>query len=291
MNYRNNESSRQLINDSIFFVYKSPKNLLKRKIKRSISINSIISNSLSIKIGENIGQNKETNSKNNILHIKHSQNVLSNKNDEKNKTTNIKNLKTIENENLINDIQQELNNIANNSTQEQSNECYKVQYLVPKIFHSEIKINLQEYFDNLCALMTEITKLILKLNNLNYNCFDNIKFYYVQLSQKTGEILNLVEKITENLKEYKENIISLGLVFEKFEKEFEEKKFNELLKDLNALKKIYQHEYNIYKENIMIYEKINKAIPYLCNQILINTENKKKLSNIEKKINELLNNN
>ena len=291
MNNANNELSKQLMNNKIFFVYKSPKNLLKRKIKSSLSINNILSNSLSIKIDENFGQNKETNSKNNFFHNKDPNNLLSKINDEKNISNYIKNLKTIDNHKLINDIQQELKNIPNNLNNEQSNEFYKDQHLVPKIFHSETKINFQEYFDKLCSLVTYITKLILKLNNSNNNYYDNIKFYYEQLSQKTGEILNLFEKITENLKEYKENILSLGLVFEKYQKEFEENNYNELLKTLKVLKKIYQHEYNIYNENIKIYEKMNKTIPYLCNQILDNIENKKKLCNIEKKINELLSNN
>jgi hypothetical protein len=188
---------------------------------------------------------------------------------------------------LLSKIETELYNIPISEDDEENfefDDINNIKKYIPKFYNSKEKLIFQENFDILSSLITHITKLIYYINkytkkNKNQN---EIKYYNNKIVEKIPGIINIIDKINLNMKEYNNKIIS----FEKFfnQIEFVYKNKNYPISDLNSLKKNFYIEYHNFNENFELYLKIKKIIHSLCNKITINVKNHNKLLDIYNKL-------
>ncbi len=273
-----------VIDNSIFGI-KQTKKYLNEKTQRPFVSNCIFS-----KRFENLNDDflkYETQKENNISNFLTSDTEFQDnlKEDDNFFQRNQKNLFKVNRTKKENEIQQELNNIFyNNNDEELNNEIHYRKNIIPQIFNSEIKLSLQEDFDNLCFLITDLTKISYK--NCTYEKLDN-KESILEINKKISEILCLLEKLNNALKDYNDKINSLGQIFDQIEQYYNDSNYYFLIRKLQLLRKIYLNESKIYKSNYLIFEKIKKSIPFMCNKLLLNLENKKKLIEIENRLNVL----
>ena len=275
----NNENT-YLFTNSIFEVIRSNKKHNK-KSKREISFKPVLSDSFFIKAQNN----NEFHSYEKLKMKDFDKNYNENTND-KSRKEKLKKKIPFNKELIIKNIQEDLNCIScNNFVDEKTNDFIEEENIIPEFIDLEFKITIQENFDMLFSLVNDLIKLIIKINNSKSNL--NVNLYYTQLKPKIKKILNLIDKIYINLKEYNEKVTSLNTIFIKI---YNNKSLEKLYKTFNPFKKIYEHEYKIYKRNLKIFKKIKNSIPKICDQILIDIENNKKLIEVEKEIEDLIHN-
>lgn len=273
-----------IIDNSIFGINQTKK-YLNEKTQRPFASNCIFSKRL-----ENLSDNflkYETQKENKISNFLTSDTDFQDnlKEDDNVFQRNRKNLFKVNRTKKENEIQNELNNIFyNNNDEELNNEIHYRKNIIPQIFNSEIKLSLQEDFDNLCFLITDLTKISYK--NCTDEKLDN-KESILEINKKISEILCLLEKLNNALKDYNDKINSLGQIFDQIEQYYNDSNYYFLIRKLQLLRKIYLNESKIYKSNYLIFEKIKKSIPFMCNKLLLNLENKKKLIEIENRLNVL----
>ena len=273
-----------IIDNSIFGINQTKK-YLNEKTQRPFASNCIFSKRL-----ENLSDNflkYETQKENKISNFLTSDTDFQDnlKEDDNVFQRNQKNLFKVNRTKKENEIQKELYNIFyNNNDEELNNEIHFRKNIIPQIFNSEIKLSLQEDFDNLCFLITDLTKISYK--NCNDEKLDN-KESILEINKKISEILCLLEKLNNALKDYNDKINSLGQIFDQIEQYYNDSNYYFLIRKLQLLRKIYLNESKIYKSNYLIFEKIKKSIPFMCNKLLLNLENKKKLIEIENRLNVL----
>ena len=273
-----------VIDNSIFGI-KQTKKYLNEKTQRPFASNCIFSKRL-----ENLNDDflkYETQKENNISNFLTSDTEFQDnlKEDDNFFQRNQKNLFKVNRTKKENEIQKELNNIFyNNNDEELNNEIHYRKNIIPQIFNSEIKLSLQEDFDNLCFWITDLTKISYK--NCTDEKLDN-KESILEINKKISEILCLLEKLNNALKDYNDKINSLGQIFDQIEQYYNDSNYYFLIRKLQLLRKIYLNESKIYKSNYLIFEKIKKSIPFMCNKLLLNLENKKKLIEIENRLNVL----
>jgi hypothetical protein len=273
-----------IIDNSIFGINQTKK-YLNEKTQRPFASNCIFSKRL-----ENLSDNflkYETQKENKISNFLTSDTDFQDnlKEDDNVFQRNQKNLFKVNRTKKENEIQNELNNIFyNNNDEELNNEIHYRKNIIPQIFNSEIKLSLQEDFDNLCFLITDLTKISYK--NCTDEKLDN-KESILEINKKISEILCLLEKLNNALKDYNDKINSLGQIFDQIEQYYNDANYYFLIRKLQLLRKIYLNESKIYKSNYLIFEKIKKSIPFMCNKLLLNLENKKKLIEIENRLNVL----
>ena len=273
-----------IIDNSIFGINQTKK-YLNEKTQRPFASNCIFSKRL-----ENLSDNflkYETQKENNISNFLTSDTEFQDnlKEDDNFFQRNQKNLFKVNRTKKENEIQKELYNIFyNNNDEELNNEIHFRKNIIPQIFNSEIKLSLQEDFDNLCFLITDLTKISYK--NCTDEKLDN-KESILEINKKISEILCLLEKLNNALKDYNDKINSLGQIFDQIEQYYNDSNYYFLIRKLQLLRKIYLNESKIYKSNYLIFEKIKKSIPFMCNKLLLNLENKKKLIEIENRLNVL----
>ena len=273
-----------IIDNSIFGINQTKK-YLNEKTQRPFASNCIFSKRL-----ENLSDNflkYETQKENKISNFLTSDTDFQDnlKEDDNVFQRNQKNLFKVNRTKKENEIQNELNNIFyNNNDEELNNEIHYRKNIIPQIFNSEIKLSLQEDFDNLCFLITDLTKISYK--NCTDEKLDN-KESILEINKKISEILCLLEKLNNALKDYNDKINSLGQIFDQIEQYYNDSNYYFLIRKLQLLRKIYLNESKIYKSNYLIFEKIKKSIPFMCNKLLLNLENKKKLIEIENRLNVL----
>ena len=273
-----------VIDNSIFGI-KQTKKYLNEKTQRPFVSNCIFS-----KRFENLNDDflkYETQKENNISNFLTSDTEFQDnlKEDDNFFQRNQKNLFKVNRTKKENEIQKELYNIFyNNNDEELNNEIHFRKNIIPQIFNSEIKLSLQEDFDNLCFLITHLTKISYK--NCTDEKLDNNESI-LEINKKISEILCLLEKLNNALKDYNDKINSLGQIFDQIEQYYNDSNYYFLIRKLQLLRKIYLNESKIYKSNYLIFEKIKKSIPFMCNKLLLNLENKKKLIEIENRLNVL----
>ena len=273
-----------IIDNSIFGINQTKK-YLNEKTQRPFASNCIFSKRL-----ENLSDNflkYETQKENKISNFLTSDTDFQDnlKEDDNVFQRNQKNLFKVNRTKKENEIQNELNNIFyNNNDEELNNEIHFRKNIIPQIFNSEIKLSLQEDFDNLCFLITDLTKISYK--NCTDEKLDNNESI-LEINKKISEILCLLEKLNNALKDYNDKINSLGQIFDQIEQYYNDSNYYFLIRKLQLLRKIYLNESKIYKSNYLIFEKIKKSIPFMCNKLLLNLENKKKLIEIENRLNVL----
>ena len=188
---------------------------------------------------------------------------------------------------LLSKIETELYNIPISEDDEENfefDDINNIKKYIPKFYNSKEKLIFQENFDILSSLITHITKLIYYINkytkkNKNQN---EIKYYNNKIVEKIPGIINIIDKINLNMKEYNNKIISLEKFFNQIE--FVYKNKNYPISDLNSLKKNFYIEYHNFNENFELYLKIKKIIHSLCNKITINVKNHNKLLDIYNKL-------
>ena len=273
-----------IIDNSIFGINQTKK-YLNEKTQRPFVSNCIFS-----KRFENLNDDflkYETQKENNISNFLTSDTEFQDnlKEDDNFFQRNQKNLFKVNRTKKENEIQKELYNIFyNNNDEELNNEIHYRKNIIPQIFNSEIKLSLQEDFDNLCFLITHLTKISYK--NCTDEKLDNNESI-LEINKKISEILCLLEKLNNALKDYNDKINSLGQIFDQIEQYYNDSNYYFLIRKLQLLRKIYLNESKIYKSNYLIFEKIKKSIPFMCNKLLLNLENKKKLIEIENRLNVL----
>ncbi len=181
----------------------------------------------------------------------------------------------------LNKIENELNNILLDNEEEDDLELIEFydanKKQIPQVFNSKEKIFLQENFNLLCSLITELTKLIFYINIQDSND-KNEKFYYEKIIEKIKDTINLIEKINLKMNEFYYKIISFKNIFNRIS--YFQKNKNYLDKELKILKELLDREFKNYKENCNVFSKLKSIIPYLCNKAIININNQKKLFSI-----------
>ena len=197
--------------------------------------------------------------------------------------------KSMNNNNINNKISeiekelQDINDINSNEEFENSNNLIE-QLIIPKIFETKSKIIFQQNLDSLCSLVTDITFLIYLLNKESKSNFNpiNIENYYNMLNNKANQINPLLEKISIIMKDYNNNILSFEKIIQRLEQVFMNNYFP--MEQFESAKEIFLKEYEIYKENCLIFSKFKNYIPSLFHEALVNTDNQKKLYDIFNKV-------
>ena len=193
--------------------------------------------------------------------------------------------------NKISEIEKELQNINDiNSNEEFENSNNLIeQLIIPKIFETKSKIIFQQNLDCLCSLVTDITFLIYLLNKESKSNFNpiNVENYYNMLNNKANQINPLLEKISIIMKDYNNNILSFEKIIQRLEQVFMNNYFP--MEHFECAKEIFLKEYEIYKENSLIFAKFKNYIPSLFYEALVNTDNQKKLYDIFNKVSILSN--
>ena len=274
-----NKISQESICNSKYTIQRNTKNFLNEKTQRPVNSNSFLSKTILI-----------PNEKKDFFIVKPN-------------TNNQNNIRISENEIEIDlnqkyfdiikrkrekEIEKEFNRILSFENNFDINKLFSEKKLVPNFFNSKIKINLQENFDKLCFAITEITKLIYKIcKKRGLVNIEKEYEYYKIIYQKKEQILFILEELNKILKEYNKKVFYLGKIFEKYRIYFKENNFTCFSEKLQVMEKIYNLENEIYKSNIKVFEKIKMSIPSLCNKLLLNAENNKKLLEVEKKVIEL----
>ena len=272
-----NKISQESICNSIFNIQRNTKTFLNEKTQRPVNSNSFLSKTILIpKEKQNFFQVKPIIKNQNNIEI--SENEF--ENDLNQKYFNI--TKNKKEKDIKNEFNKSILDFENNFD---INQLFSGKKLVPKLFNSEIKINLQENFDKLCFEITDITKLIYKICNKGDSVNIEKEYeHYKIIYQKKEQILLILEQLNKNLKEYHQKVFCLGKFFEKSKEYFKENNFSFFNEKFDAMKKIYNHENEIYKSNIKVFEKMKMFIPSLCNKLLLHIENNKKLLEVEKKV-------
>ena len=195
-----------------------------------------------------------------------------------------KKLKEIENELknifLENENEDEEIDLKNNEKDKKENKV-----IIPDIFNSEVKLIIQEKFDLLNLFITDITKILYSLNNYSKNEIEEFNFTedsIKKIFEKIKKANELIENLNLNMEDYFNKISSLKKSYKEIESFYQTNKFP--VSELNYMKIYLDNEYDKYHENFFFYEKIKKIIPYLCNKIIINIQNQKKLKQVNYKL-------
>ena len=181
---------------------------------------------------------------------------------------------------------QEINEINPNEKQAYDNYINSLieQLIIPKVFHTQSKIIFQQNLDSLCSLITDLTLIIYLINKESKGNFNpiNIEYYYKMLTNKAYEINPLLEKININMKDYNDNILSFEKIIQRLEQVFINNYFP--MEQFECAKEIFLKEYEIYKENSIVFSRFKSYIPSLFYEALVNTDNQKKLYEIFNKV-------
>ncbi len=186
---------------------------------------------------------------------------------------------------------QDINEINTNEKQAYDNHINSLieQLIIPKVFHTQSKIIFQQNLDSLCSLITDLTLIIYLINKESKGNFNpiNIEYYYKMLTSKAYEINPLLEKISVNMKDYNDNILSFEKIIQRLEQVFINNYFP--MEQFECAKEIFLKEYETYKENSIVFSKFKNYIPSLFYEALVNTDNQKKLYEIFNKVSFLSN--
>ena len=185
--------------------------------------------------------------------------------------------KLVEIENELSNISLDSDSDKKENEQKEFNNLKSVLFSY-EIFSSENKLLIQEKFDLLNFIITNLTKVILLMNKKSKIEKKKKENSILGIYDQIKAAIKLIEQLNVNMNNYFLKIFSLKNTIKEVKhlKNFK----NNLNKDTNSFKNFIDKEYKFYKENYLLLTKIKKYIPYLCDKIIINCQNQNDIKEV-----------